>query len=161
MGAKAKATIAKLKAAAAAKPAEKEEKKPAKKEKKEEKEEEKPAKKEKKEEEEAAPKKKVKGGSVDVEEESTKHAVVVSAKAKLSGNIKEAEDNGSSDSKDGKKTIVTATAKHNRETVLEQSVPINHVASVEKVDAAPPAEEKETKDGMKKPTVVARGSLVQ
>ena len=152
--AKAKATIAKLKAAAAAKPAEKEEKeeeKPAKKEKKEEKE----------EEEEAAPKKKVKGGSVDVEEESTKHAVVVSAKAKLSGNIKEAEDNGSSDSKDGKKTIVTATAKHNRETVLEQSVPINHVASVEKVDAAPPAEEKETKDGMKKPTVVARGSLVQ
>jgi len=44
---------------------------------------------------------------------------------------------------------------------LEQSVPINHVASVEKVDAAPPAEEKETKDGMKKPTVVARGSLVQ
>ena len=98
---------------------------------------------------------------VDVEEESTKHAVVVSAKAKLSGNIKEAEDNGSSDSKDGKKTIVTATAKHNRETVLEQSVPINHVASVEKVDAAPPAEEKETKDGMKKPTVVARGSLVQ
>merc|ERR1712006_65588 len=137
--AKAKATIAKLKAAAAAKPAEKEEK----------------------EEEEAAPKKKVKGGSVDVEEESTKHAVVVSAEAKLSGNIKEAEDNGSSDSKDGKKTIVTATAKHNRETVLEQSVPINHVASVEKVDAAPPAEEKETKDGMKKPTVVARGSLVQ
>ena len=47
------------------------------------------------------------------------------------------------------------------ETVLEQSVPINHVASVEKFDAAPPAEEKETKDGMKKPTVVARGSLVQ
>lgn len=105
--------------------------------------------------------KKVKGGSVDVEEESTKHAVVVSAKAKLSGNIKEAEDAGS-ENKDGKKTIVTATAKHNRETVLEQSVPIHHVGSVEKVDApASEGEAKETKDGMRKPTVVARGSLTQ
>ena len=123
-----------------------------------------PKEKEEKSEEEEAPKKsgkKVKGGSTDVEEESTKHAVVVSAKAKLSGNIKEAEDSGS-ESKDGKKTIVTATAKHNRETVLEQSVPIHHVGSVEKVEAPPSQEEaKETKDGMKKPTVVARGSLVQ
>merc|ERR1712178_289349 len=104
--------------------------------------------------------KKVKGGSVDVEEESTKHAVIVSAKAKLSGNIKEAEDDGS-ENKEGKKTIVTATAKHNRETVLEQSVPIHRVGSVEKVDAPATGDEaKETKDGMKKPTVVARGSLV-
>jgi hypothetical protein len=168
--AKAKATIAKLKAAAAAKPAEEAEEKAPKKgakkaEESEEKAPKKAAKKEEESEDEEAPKKKsgkkVKGGRVDVEEESTKHAVVVSAKAKLSGNIKEAEDDGS-ENKEGKKTIVTATAKHNRETVLEQSVPIHHVGSVEKVDApASEGEAKETKDGMRKPTVVARGSLTQ
>merc|ERR1712146_681015 len=162
--AKAKATIAKLKAAAAAKTAKKDEESEEKSSKKEEKNEEQTSKKEEKSEGEEAPAKKsgkkVKGGSVDVEEESTKHAVIVSAKAKLSGNIKEAEDDGS-ENKEGKKTIVTATAKHNRETVLEQSVPIHHVGSVEKVDAPATGDEaKETKDGMKKPTVVARGSLV-
>merc|ERR1711907_763561 len=110
--------------------------------------------------------KKVKGGKVDVEEESSKHAVIVSAKAKLAGNIKESEET-ESDSKDGKKTIVTSTAKHNRETVLEQNVPTHHAcgvppceSSVEKVVSAPDAEAT-TKDGMKKPTVVARGSLAQ
>merc|ERR1711988_126872 len=162
--AKAKATIAKLKAAAAAKTAKKDEESEEKSSKKEEKNEEQTSKKEEKSEGEEAPAKKsgkkVKGGSVDVEEESTKHAVIVSAKAKLSGNIKEAGDDGS-ENKEGKKTIVTATAKHNRETVLEQSVPIHHVGSVEKVDAPATGDEaKETKDGMKKPTVVARGSLV-
>ena len=168
--AKAKATIAKLKAAAAAKKEEKpkEEEKPKKKAAAEE-EEEKPKKKAAEEEEEEKPKKsgkKVKGGKVDVEEESSKHAVIVSAKAKLSGNIKESEET-ESDSKDGKKTIVTSTAKHNRETVLEQNVPTHQgcgvppcQSSVEKVVSTPDAEAT-TKDGMKKPTVVARGSLVQ
>merc|ERR1712146_607220 len=156
--AKARATIAKLKAAAAAKSAESEEKATKKTE------DTAPKKREEgSEEDDNSPKKKsgkkVKGGNVDVEEESTKHAVVVSAKAKLSGNIKVAEDDGS-ESKDGKKTIVTSTAKHNRETVLEQSVPVHHVGSVEKVDSpASEGEAKETKDGMKKPTVVARGAL--
>ena len=66
-----------------------------------------------------------------------------------------------------RKPLLTSTAKHNRETVLEQNVPTHQgcgvppcQSSVEKVVSAPDAEAT-TKDGMKKPTVVARGSLVQ
>jgi hypothetical protein len=142
--AEAKATIAKLKAAKkdAAPPAAAAASGPA----AEDKDEAAPA------EEKAAPTKKPKVGSAELEKESTKHAVIVSAKAKLTGNIKESEQSGS-------KIVATSTAKHNRETVLETHVPIHHTSEVAMAGTAGPVISDKAPADMQKPTVVKQGSL--
>ena len=105
-------------------------------------------------EEKPAPAKKPKVGSPELEKESTKHAVIVSAKAKLTGNIKESES-----SQSGTKIVATSTAKHNRETVLETHVPIHHTSEVALAGSAGPVISEKAPEDMKKPTVVKQGSL--
>jgi len=104
--------------------------------------------------EKPAPAKKPKVGYADLEKESTKHAVIVSAKAKRTGNIKESES-----SRSGTKVVATSTAKHNRETVLETHVPIHHTSEVAMAGTAGPVISDKAPADMKKPTVVKQGSL--
>lgn len=99
------------------------------------------------------PAKKIKAGSAELEKESEKHAVIVSSHAKLTGNIEKV----ASESNGAPVTVSSGHAKHNRETVMEQSVPISHAS--EEVDSAAPAVVSKPDDGFRKPTIVAKGGL--
>lgn len=100
------------------------------------------------------PAKKIKAGSAELEKESEKHAVIVSSHAKLTGNIEKVSSGSGAPV-----TVSSGHAKHNRETVMEQNVPISHTS--EEVASAAPAVVSKPDDGFRKPAIVAKGGLSQ
>merc|ERR1711937_530713 len=100
------------------------------------------------------PARKIKAGSAELEKESEKHAVIVSSHAKLTGNIEKVSSGSGAPV-----TVSSGHAKHNRETVMEQNVPISHTS--EEVASAAPAVVSKPDDGFRKPAIVAKGGLSQ